>query len=102
MIVTIILSFLSGACGANAFPHFVRGITKETYPTVFGYSPVVNFIVGWAGFVMTTILVYLANMEQYPLLVFIFIALGVLLMGIFHAWHGSIGNEPKIHDQNPN
>jgi hypothetical protein len=30
---TILLSFLAGAMAANAMPHFVKGITREPYPT---------------------------------------------------------------------
>ena len=29
-------SFVAGLLGANATPHFVKGITGERYPTMFG------------------------------------------------------------------
>ena len=47
----IILSFLGGVMGGNAFPHFVRGITKRRYPTRLGNGPVTNVVAGWAGLV---------------------------------------------------
>ena len=50
---TILLNLLAGAVSANAIPHFIKGITKETYPNVFGGSPVSNLIAGWAGLVVT-------------------------------------------------
>ena len=43
---TILLSLLAGAMSANATPHFVKGITKEPYPNVFGGSPVSNLVAG--------------------------------------------------------
>ena len=93
MLQTIILSFLAGVMGGNALPHFVKGITKENYPNVLGNSPVPNLLVGWSAFVMTALLVYWARVEQYPLWAFISGALGVLLIGLFHAWYGGFGRE---------
>jgi hypothetical protein len=43
--------------GGNAISHFVKGLTKENYPTVFGNSPVPNLLAGWAGLVVTAVLV---------------------------------------------
>ena len=31
---SFILGFLAGVSGANGAPHFLKGITKETYPCV--------------------------------------------------------------------
>jgi hypothetical protein len=88
---TILLSLLAGAMGANSTPHFVKGITKETYPNVFGGSPVSNLVAGWAGFVVTALLVYWAHPERFPLWALASGALGALLMGMFHAWGLAIG-----------
>ena len=88
---TIILSFLAGVMGGNGIPHFIRGITKENYPNVLGNTPVPNFVSGWVALIITALLVYWAQVERYPLLSLIFIALGVLLIGLFHAWYGAIG-----------
>lgn len=91
---TILLSFLAGLIGGNAVPHFVKGITKENYPNVLGNSPVPNLIAGWAALIITALLVHWAQVEQYPEASFIFISLGVLLIGLFHAWIGAFGRKP--------
>jgi hypothetical protein len=88
---TILLSLLAGAMGANSTPHFVKGITKETYPNVFGGSPVSNLVAGWAGFVVTALLVYWPHPERFSLWALASGALGALLMGMFHAWGLAIG-----------
>jgi hypothetical protein len=41
--------------GANATPHFVKGIIKEAYPNVVGGSPVSNLVAGWAGLVVAAL-----------------------------------------------
>jgi len=43
----VILGFFAGVFGANGVRHFVEGITKESYPCVFGNSPVPSLIAGW-------------------------------------------------------
>ncbi len=91
---TIFFSFLAGLLGGNSIPHFVKGITKENYPNVLGNSPVPNFVSGWAALVITVMLVHWAQVEQYPLAAFIFVVLGVLLIGLFHAGIGAFGKKP--------
>ena len=91
---TIFLSFLAGLIGGNAVPHFVKGITKENYPNVLGNSPVPNLVSGWAALVIAVLVVHWAQIEQYPLAAFIFVALGVLLIGLFHAGPGAFGRKP--------
>jgi hypothetical protein len=92
---TVGLSFLAGVLGANSVPHFVKGITKEPYPTAFGSTPVVNLIAGWSGFVLTALCVYWAQIGRYPALALVFGALGVLLMGLFHAGVGAFGRHQR-------
>jgi uncharacterized membrane protein YdcZ (DUF606 family) len=90
---TIILSFLAGMMGGNAIPHFIKGITKENYPNVLGNSAVPNFVSGWAAFVITVLLVHGAQVEQHPLWAFISGAIGVLVIGLFHAGIGAFGRK---------
>ncbi|WP_426450342.1 hypothetical protein ACP26L_35605 [Paenibacillus sp. S-38] len=88
---SVLLSFLAGVFGANALPHFVKGITKEPFPTPFGSSPVINVVAGWAMFILAGFLGYGAHIGQYPAATLPSIALGVLLMGLFHARIGAFG-----------
>jgi hypothetical protein len=93
---TIVLSLLAGAMSANATPHFVKGITKEPYPNVFGGSPVSNLVAGWSGFVLAALLLSRAHADRHPVWAFASGALGVLLMGLFHALGlvvGTTGND---------
>jgi hypothetical protein len=52
----IVFGFLGGALGANGFPHFARGITKQRYPCQLGNGPVPNFVAGWAALVIAGLL----------------------------------------------
>ena len=88
---SIVLSFLAGIMGGNGLPHFIKGITKENYPNMLGNTPVPNFLAGWVAFVITALLIHWAQVDQYPLGAFIAAAIGVLVMGLFHAWHGAFG-----------
>jgi hypothetical protein len=88
---TTVFSFLAGVLGANATPHFVKGITKEPFPSVFGPSPIVNVVAGWAGFLLAGSLVYWAHVDRNPVGAMVSGAFGVLLMGLFHASIGAFG-----------
>jgi hypothetical protein len=92
---TVALSFLAGVLGGNSVPHFVKGITKETFPSVFGPSPWVNLMAGWAGFVLTAVCVYGAHVDRHPGWAVASGAVGVLLIGLFHATIGAFGRGPE-------
>jgi hypothetical protein len=76
--------------GANATPHFVKGIAKEPFPTPFGPSPVVNVVAGMGdvpagrgtGLLGTSIGTQRSDVSG---------AMGVLLMGLFPASIGAFG-----------
>ena len=87
----IILSFLGGVMAGNAFPHFVRGITKRRYPSRLGNGPVTNVVAGWAGLVVAALLLSWAHVGQHPVWAFGAAAVGVLLIGLFHAGPGAFG-----------
>jgi hypothetical protein len=93
---TISLSLLAGLLGGNALPHFIRGITRRRYPSVLGNGPIPNLLAGWAGLVVTAILLRLAHVQRHPALALGAVALGVLVMGLFHAGPGAFGRpEPR-------
>jgi hypothetical protein len=87
----IVLVFFAGVLAANATPHFVKGITKERFPTLLGSGPVVNLICGWAMLTGAVILLLVADPADDPAAAIAAGALGVLVMGVFHAWHGAFG-----------
>lgn len=90
--LTALLAFLAGLIGANSVPHFVKGITRERYPTVFGDSPVINLVAGWAGLVLTVLCVVLCvQIDPAPWVALASGAVGVLAMGLFHAPWGAFG-----------
>jgi hypothetical protein len=86
----MVLGFLAGLLGGNAFPHFVRGITRRTYPSLLGNSPVTNLVAGWAGLVGATLLAYGASAADSPVWALLSGASGVLLIGLFHAGPGAL------------
>ncbi|WP_067698986.1 hypothetical protein [Nocardia jejuensis] len=87
------LGFLGGLMAGNAVPHFVRGITKQRYPTVWGGGPIPNLIAGWAGLVIAALLLHTAFHDHPHPWAFSAAALGVLLIGLFHAGPGAFGHE---------
>lgn len=88
---TIGLSLLGGLLGGNAFPHFVRGITRTRYPNAAGNGPIPNLLGGWAGLVLAALLLYWAHGDRHPGWAFASAALGVLAIGLFHAGPGAFG-----------
>jgi hypothetical protein len=92
---TIILGFLAGVMGGNALPHFMRGITKERYPNSLGNGPITNLVAGWLGLAMAAALAYLAHFQRHPLEGAIAAAVGVLLIGLFHAGPGAFGKREE-------
>jgi len=92
----IVFGFWGGAMGANGYPHFTRGITKERYPSALGNGPVPNLIAGWVLFVIAAVLFYFAHVGRHPEWSVGAAAVGVLLMGLFHAGPGAFGRpEPS-------
>ena len=78
----MILGFFAGVFGANGVRHFVDGITKESYPCVFGNSPVPSLIAGWFSSTL---------FGHFALQVRLAAAVGALGIGLFHAAIGAFG-----------
>jgi len=85
----VVLTFLAGVLAGNSIPHFVKGITRERHPTVFGASPVINLIVGWAGAVLAVLLLQAAGVDAHASAGAVAGGLGVLVIGLFHAGPGA-------------
>lgn len=97
----IVLSFFAGLMGANGIPHFVSGITRREYPNLTGNSAVRNVIAGWAALVIAALLGYWADMARHPLAASVAVALGVLAMGVFHAYGGAFRLNSLLGRANP-
>ncbi|GAA2821896.1 hypothetical protein [Nonomuraea rubra] len=97
MTQTILLTFVAGVLAGNATPHFVKGITKEEFPTLFGPSPLVNLVAGWFMYVLAAILTVMADVAAHPIAALAAGAIGVLGMGVFHAHVGAagLGRQPR-------
>ncbi|QFG23198.1 hypothetical protein [Actinomadura sp. WMMB 499] len=91
----IVLGFLGGVMGGNALPHFVRGITRRSYPCALGNGPVPNLVAGWAGLVLSVLLLAWAGPGEHPGPAFGAAAAGVLAIGLFHAGPGAFGRREE-------
>ena len=98
-LATLVLTFLAGLLGGNAFPHFVGGITKQEYPNVFGNGPGTNLVFGWVGLVIASVLVYYADVQQFALGSLLIGSAGVLVMSLFHARVGAFGKRSPSNNQ---
>jgi len=87
----IVFGFLGGVLGGNGFPHFTRGTTKRRYPCGLGNGPVPNLVAGWAAFVLAAWLFSLAHAGRHAAWALASAAVGVLLIGLFHAGPGAFG-----------
>jgi hypothetical protein len=84
-----ICGFVGGLLAGNAAPHFLKGIARESYPTVLGDSALVNLVAGWAGLLLALAFLSLAGSRASWLVVELSAAPGVLVMGVFHAIGGA-------------
>ncbi|OLT23894.1 hypothetical protein BJF79_14165 [Actinomadura sp. CNU-125] len=85
----IVLGFLGGVMGGNALPHFVRGITRRSYPCTLGNGPIPNLVAGWVGLVLSVLLLAWAGPDEHPAWTLAAAAAGVLAIGLFHAGPGA-------------
>jgi hypothetical protein len=89
----IMLGFLAGVLGANAFPHFVKGITRQPFPTVFGSAPWVNLLAGWTGLALAGVCLWGAHPVHQPGWALLGLATGSLPIALFHATGHTFGRE---------
>ena len=91
MLRVLILALFAGVFAANATPHFVKGITKEPFPSLFGPGPVVNVVAGWAMYVVAAVLLVLAHPARDPAVAIAAAGIGALTLATFHATIGALG-----------
>lgn len=98
---TVLLSVLAGAMGANAVPHFVKGMVGERFPTVLGNSPVRNAIAGVLGLVLAVLLGYWADLPSHTWGGFAGVVVGALTMAVFHGLGGAYRLNATLGRPNP-
>jgi hypothetical protein len=85
----VLLSVLAGAMGANAVPHFVKGVVGERFPNVWGDSPLRNAVAGLLGLVLAVLIGYWADAPSHGWAGFVGVVVGALLMVVFHGLGGA-------------
>ncbi|MFJ9365943.1 hypothetical protein ACIRRA_16210 [Nocardia sp. NPDC101769] len=86
---TVLLSALVGVMGANALPHFIKGLVGEEFPNILGNSPLRNALAGWLGLILTGLLIYAADLLAHPWPDAVGICAGALVMAVFHGRGGA-------------
>jgi hypothetical protein len=59
------LSALAGLMGANAVPHFVKGMVGEQFPNVWGNDSLRNAVAGTLGFAVAVAIAYWADLPTH-------------------------------------
>lgn len=85
MAQAITLGLLAGLILGNGIPHFIKGITNDRYPTVFGSGPIVNFLGGSISIGIAALLLLAADLPSAPIAGSAAVAVGTLAMGLVHA-----------------
>lgn len=93
MMNNFILSFFAGLFFANGIPHFVKGITKEKYPCLFGNAPIPNLLAGWSMFLLSLVFFHFTYIGKNDFIAQSAVAAGVLVIGLFHAGPGAFGKK---------
>ncbi|WP_305779587.1 hypothetical protein [Nocardia nova] len=101
MWLTILLSMLAGVMGANAVPHFVKGMVGEQFPNVWGNSALRNAVAGTFGFAIAVAIGCLADMPAHVAPAIIGGLAGALLMAVFHGCGGAFRLNTALGLANP-
>lgn len=86
---TILLSALAGLMGANAVPHFVKGMVGEQFPNVWGNDSLRNAVAGTLGFALAVTIGYWADLPAHAIGGIAGIFAGGLVMAVFHGLGGA-------------
>jgi uncharacterized membrane protein len=86
---TILLSALAGLMGANAVPHFVKGVVGEQFPNVWGNDSLHNAVAGTLGLALAVVIGYCADLRAHPIAALTSLFGGGLLMAVFHGLGGA-------------
>jgi hypothetical protein len=103
---TILLSALAGLMGANAVPHFVKGMVGEQFPNVWGNDSLRNAVAGTLGLALAVAIGYWADLSTHAVAGITSVFAGALLMAVFHGLGGAyrlnsvlgLPNPPRVAD----
>lgn len=98
---TILLSALTGLMGANAVPHFVKGMTGEEFPNVWGNDALRNAVAGTLGLIIAVILGAFADIPAHPVAGPTALSAGALVMAVFHGRRGAFRLNTVLGLPNP-
>jgi hypothetical protein len=107
---TILLSALAGLMGANAVPHFVKGMVGEQFPNVWGNDSLRNAVAGTLGLALAVAICCWADLPAYPIAAVTSLFAGGMLMAVFHGLGGAyrlnsllgLPNPPRTVDSGVN
>lgn len=98
LFIWILIGFVTGLFAGNGAPHFIRGITRQNYPTVFGSGPATNLVVGWLGLLLASIGFAWITTSPERIAALAAAAIGILAIGLFHATIGAFGRNPQSEE----
>ncbi|WP_120313818.1 hypothetical protein [Mycobacterium alsense] len=98
---TILLSALAGLMGANAAPHFVKGMVGEQFPNVWGNDSLRNAVAGTLGLALAVMIGYRADLPAHAVLGIASIFAGGLVMAVFHGLGGAYRLNSVLGRPNP-
>lgn len=75
--------------GANAVPHFVKGMAGEQFPNVWGNDSLRNAVAGTLGFALAVTIGYWAELSTHAIGGIAGIFAGGLVMAVFHGLGGA-------------
>lgn len=101
MWLTVLLSALAGLMGANAVPHFVKGMVGEQFPNVWGNSALLNAIAGTLGLALAAAIGYWADIPSHAAAGIAGASVGALVMAVFHGLGGAYRLNTALHLPNP-
>ncbi|WP_216899421.1 hypothetical protein [Nocardia alni] len=101
MWLTIVLSVLTGVMGANAVPHFVKGMVGEQFPNVWGNSSLRNAVAGTLGLALAVAIGYWADMPAHVGAAVAGGFAGALVMAVFHGLGGAFRLNTALGLPNP-
>ncbi|MFI6364739.1 hypothetical protein ACIBG0_18500 [Nocardia sp. NPDC050630] len=98
---TILLSALAGLFGANAVPHFVKGMVGEQFPNVWGNDPLRNAVAGTFGLALAAVIGYWADLPAHAYAGIGGALVGAVAMAIFHGRGGAYRLNSALGLANP-